>query len=62
LKKLNEREADQLLQNATTREEIKAATITKMKNVTGAKDEICVAILESNGYDLKASIEAFYLR
>lgn len=62
LKKLEERENDQILMKATSREELQAATLTKMKSVTGAHEEICVAMLESNGYDLKTSIEAFYLR
>jgi hypothetical protein len=62
LKKLIEREIDQNLLNATTRAEIMAATLAKVKSVTGANDEICIAMLESNGYDVKAAIEAFYQR
>lgn len=48
-----------MLMKATSREELEKATITKLKSVTGAKEEICVAMLESNGYDLKTSIEAY---
>jgi hypothetical protein len=62
VKKLNEREQDQMLMKAESREELQAATLTKMKTVTGGKEDVCVAMLESNGYDLKTSIEAFYLR
>lgn len=62
MKKLNEREQDQILMKAESREELQAATLTKMKSVTGAKEEVCIAMLESNAYNLKTSIEAFYLR
>ena len=62
LKKLSERETDQNLSFATTQTELKAAILSRVKNVTGAKDDICISMLESNGYDMKASIEAFYAR
>ena len=62
MKKLSEREIDQNLNFATTPTELKAAILARVKNVTGAKDDICIAMLESNGYDMKASIEAFYVR
>eukprot|EP00934_Nitzschia_sp_Nitz4_P005162 Nitzschia sp. Nitz4//scaffold89_size161592//148518//148987//NITZ4_002403-RA/size161592-snap-gene-0.183-mRNA-1//-1//CDS//3329559691//5152//frame0 len=61
LKKLQDRECDQMLGKATSREELEKATVTKMKHATGAKEELCIAMLESNGYDLKTSVEA-YLR
>ena len=62
MKKLEMREHDQMLMKATTREQLQAATLIKMKTVTGAKEDICIAMLESSGYDLKKSIEAFYRR
>mmetsp|Transcript_133710 Transcript_133710/g.387108 ORF Transcript_133710/g.387108 Transcript_133710/m.387108 type:complete len:122 (+) Transcript_133710:171-536(+) len=62
VKKLKEREADRVFVKANSRDELEKATLVKMKSVTGAKDEICVAMLESNGYDLKTSIEAYYMR
>ena len=61
LKRKQAREHDLMLQKATSKEEIQEATLTKMKSVTGAGDDVCVAMLESKGYDLKTSIEAFYL-
>jgi hypothetical protein len=51
-----------MLMEATSREDLQKATIVKMKSVTGAKDDLCIAMLESNGYDLKTSIEAFLQR
>lgn len=42
------------------RECIKREVITRMKSVTNAGEEVCVDILETNGYDLKTSIETFY--
>jgi hypothetical protein len=62
LKRKEEIEHDQMLMKATSREELEQATLTKMKSVTGAKDDVCIAMLESNGYDLKTSIEAFYIK
>ena len=62
IKEKEVRERDLMLRKATSREELQQASLAKMKRVTGAKDEICIALLESNGYDLKTSIEAFYLR
>ena len=41
-------------------EELKKAVLAKMKSVTKAQEEICVALLEDHKYDLKTSIEAFY--
>jgi hypothetical protein len=61
LKRKQEREHDLMLMKATSKEELQQATLTKMKSVTGAKDDVCVAMLESNEYDLKTSIETFFL-
>ena len=62
LKRLVDREDDQILVKARNRSELQMATLRKMKSVTGARDDLCTTLLESNGYDLKASIEAYYLR
>ena len=51
---------ERALYTATGREEVQNGVLVKMKSVTGAQDELCIEILESNGYDLKSSIEAFY--
>jgi hypothetical protein len=61
LKRKQEREHDMMLMKATSKEELQHATLTKMKSVTGAKEDVCVAMLETNGYDLKTSIETFFL-
>jgi cAMP phosphodiesterase len=55
-------EHDEMLMKATSREELQQATLTKMKSVTGAEEDVCVAMLESNGYDLTTSIETFYIK
>jgi len=60
-KRKEEAEQDRMLMKAQSREELQQATLTKMKNVTGAKEDVCVAMLESNGYDLKTSVETFFL-
>lgn len=61
LKRKDERDQDRILQKATSREELESATITKMKSVTGADEDVCIAILGNNSYDLKTSIETFFL-
>ena len=61
LKRKEERDQDRILQKATSREELESATVTKMKTVTGADEDVCVAILRNNSYDLKTSIETFFL-
>jgi len=58
MKKKEERDLD--LTVTRSREELEQQVLVKMKSVTGAEDEVCVAMLESNGYDLKTSIEAFF--
>lgn len=40
--------------------ELKKERLEKMMAVTNADEGICTAILENHGYDLKASIEAFF--
>lgn len=44
---------------ATSREELERSTIAKMKNVTGADESICIAMLQRHGYDVEESIEAY---
>lgn len=61
LKRKDEREQDRIVQKASSREELQSSTITKMKNLTGADESVCVAILEKNNYDVTTSIEAFFI-
>ena len=50
------------IKSASSREELQKNVVVRMKSVTGAKDDICISMLESNGYDLKTSIETFFNR
>jgi hypothetical protein len=61
LRRKEERDIDsQLMGGATSKEELEKATIIKMKNVTGEKDDsVCIALLKDNGYNMKESIEAY---
>mmetsp|Transcript_11208 Transcript_11208/g.26946 ORF Transcript_11208/g.26946 Transcript_11208/m.26946 type:complete len:128 (-) Transcript_11208:466-849(-) len=59
LKRQEERNGDRLLKQATSREELERATITKMKTVTGADEAICIAMLRDHRYDVEESIEAY---
>jgi UBA-like domain len=61
LKRKEERDQDRIVQKASSREELQSSTVTKMKNLTGADESVCVAILEKNNYDVTTSIEAFFL-
>jgi len=45
---------------ANSRDELQKAVLVKMKSVTNADESVCIALLESNCYDLKTSIEAFF--
>jgi hypothetical protein len=58
MKKKEERELD--ITATKSRDELERQVLVKMKSVTGAEDDVCIAMLESNGYDLKTSIEAFF--
>eukprot|EP00540_Astrosyne_radiata_P023747 CAMPEP_0116835252 /NCGR_PEP_ID=MMETSP0418-20121206/7444_1 /TAXON_ID=1158023 /ORGANISM="Astrosyne radiata, Strain 13vi08-1A" /LENGTH=124 /DNA_ID=CAMNT_0004464903 /DNA_START=93 /DNA_END=467 /DNA_ORIENTATION=- len=63
MKKKQERSVELKMANGggtITKEELNRSVLVKMKSVTGAKEDVCVAMLESNGYDLKTSIEAFF--
>jgi UBA-like domain len=54
-----ERERD-LTVTADSKEELQQAVVVKMKAVTKAKEDLCIALLEENGYDLQTSIEAYF--
>ena len=43
-----------------SKEELQQSILVRMKSVTNAHDDVCVALLEENNYDLKTSIEAFF--
>jgi hypothetical protein len=58
--KKKERDAEQQLTKASSRDELLQAVIVKMKAVTNADEDVCVALLEDFGYDLKQSVEAFF--
>lgn len=59
LKRFEERNRDRSLKGATSRLELEQATIAKMRNVTGAEEDVCIAILERHGYDVNQSVEAY---
>ena len=59
LKRKEERDRDRSLQCATSKEELERATIERMKNFTGAEEDVCIAFLQQNGYELKESVEAY---
>jgi hypothetical protein len=63
LQRLEDQTKQALLHSeACSREELQHELIVQMKSVTGAGDEECGSTLENNGYDLKTSIEAFYIQ
>mmetsp|Transcript_8624 Transcript_8624/g.21608 ORF Transcript_8624/g.21608 Transcript_8624/m.21608 type:complete len:131 (-) Transcript_8624:236-628(-) len=62
LKRKQEREQEQILHKATSRDELQSATVNKMKTVTGADEDVCVAILNDHSFDLKQSVETFFLQ
>jgi hypothetical protein len=43
-----------------SRDELEKAIVMKMKSVTNADENVCIALLEDNNYDVKTSIEAFF--
>ena len=57
-----EDQKNQALAYCSSREELQHNLIVQMKSVTGAEEDVCGSTLESNGYDLKTSIEAFYIQ
>ena len=59
MKRKEERDRDRSLKIATSKEELERATIAKMRNVTGAEEHVCIAMLQEHGYDVKESIEAY---
>ena len=58
--KAKERDSEQAICKASSREELQKAVLVKMKAVTNADDDVCIALLEDFQYDLKQSIEAFF--
>jgi hypothetical protein len=62
LKRKEEMEHDQMLMKVTSGEKLEQATLTKMKSMSGAKYDVCIAMLESIGCDVKTLIEAFYMK
>mmetsp|Transcript_5264 Transcript_5264/g.14223 ORF Transcript_5264/g.14223 Transcript_5264/m.14223 type:complete len:121 (-) Transcript_5264:630-992(-) len=61
LKRKEDLDEEMKLATADSREELQKGVVVKMKSVTGCSDDLCISFLEDNGYDLKTSIEAFYL-
>ncbi|GKY91702.1 hypothetical protein MPSEU_000142000 [Mayamaea pseudoterrestris] len=55
-----EREQSQMLTAATTPASLQETLVVKMKSITNADESICVSLLESNSYDLKSSVEAYF--
>lgn len=60
LKKKEERDVHSTISSTGSRDELERAMIVKMKSVTNANEDVCISMLESNGYDLKSSIEAYF--
>mmetsp|Transcript_18893 Transcript_18893/g.22690 ORF Transcript_18893/g.22690 Transcript_18893/m.22690 type:complete len:83 (+) Transcript_18893:303-551(+) len=60
LKKKEDRDIDLSATSTGSREDLEKSILVKMKSVTGADDDVCVAALEDNGWALKPSIEAFF--
>ena len=60
LRSKEDREREWSLVRSSSRDELQGSVLVKMKAVTKAEDDICIALLEENGYDLKTSIEAFF--
>jgi len=58
--KKDERDSEQALFKASSRDELQRAVVVKMKSVTSADEDVCVSILEDFHYDLKQSVEAFF--
>lgn len=58
--KKKEREAEQGLLKASSRDELQQAVVVKMKAVTNADEDVCISILEDFHYDLKQSVEFFF--
>jgi len=59
LKTKEERE-NELLLKATSKEDLETAVMLKMKSITNADESVCRSLLETNNYDLKTSVEAFF--
>lgn len=55
-----EREESMSLVKASSRSDLRQTLLMKMKSVTNADESICISLLESNSFDLKTSIEAYF--
>jgi UBA-like domain len=61
LKLRDEREGhDKAIRQADSRDELQEAIVVKMRHLTNADEDVCIALLESNSYDVKTSIETFF--
>ena len=49
---------EQKLARITSRSELFNESVASMKKATGVDEDVCIAQLENNRYDLKASIAA----
>ncbi|CAB9498412.1 expressed unknown protein [Seminavis robusta] len=58
--KKKEQDSENQLQKASSREELQKAVVVKMKAVTNADEDVCIALLEDFQYDLKPAVEAFF--
>jgi hypothetical protein len=60
LEKKKEKDLELSMVSTGSREDMQRSMLIKMKSVTNANEDLCISILESNGYDLKSSIEAYF--
>ena len=60
MKKKEEKDSEQVLRQASSRDELQKAVVVQMKAVTNADEDVCIALLEDYQYDLKQSVEAFF--
>jgi len=60
LRTKQERDHDLTVVKADSRQELQNAVVVKMKAVTAADEDICIALLEQHNYDVTTSIEAFF--
>lgn len=59
LKKLEDQEVEWSLANFSSRDELQANLVARMKSVTNASEDVCVSLLQRNSYDLNESVEAY---
>jgi UBA-like domain len=56
----DERAQDLSNLSSESKEELQRSVVVKMQAITKANENLCIALLEKNGYDLETSIEAFF--